>query len=172
MELVYYAAASLDGHIATPEGGVDWLSPYEGGQDDYGYGDFYASVDCLVMGGRTYRHALGLGPWLWKDKATRVFTRQALHAPPPGVAAAQGSPGEVLAHLGQEDHHRAWLVGGGELAAACLAEGLITELILTTVPVVLGGGIPLFGGAAAGGLELVSSRVLGQGLVQNRYRFV
>lgn len=171
MELVYYVAASLDGFIASEDGGVEWLAPFEGGDDDYGYAAFYASVDGLLMGGRTYRQALGYGPWAWGDKPARVFTRQALHAPPPGVEAVQGSPAETLARLEKLGCRRAWLVGGGELAAACLQEGLLTDLVLSTIPAVLGRGVPLFAGAAASGLSLVESQVFANGVVQSRYHF-
>ena len=57
VEIVYYAAASLDGFIATPDGGVDWLPPIEPGGEDYGYGDFYAS------GSATYENILRHAAW-------------------------------------------------------------------------------------------------------------
>src|SRR6185436_9202777 len=58
VEIVYYAAASLDGFIATPDGSVDWLPPIEAGGEDYGYGDFYASADAILMGSATYENIL------------------------------------------------------------------------------------------------------------------
>jgi len=57
LNVVYYVASSLDGYIATPDGGVGWLEPFQGGDEDYGFGDFYASMDALLMGSRTYERA-------------------------------------------------------------------------------------------------------------------
>lgn len=51
MEIIYNVAASLDGFIATPERGIDWLKPFECTSEDYGYGEFYASIEAL--GGAT-----------------------------------------------------------------------------------------------------------------------
>lgn len=65
---------------------------------------------------------------------------------------------------------RAWLVGGGKLAAAFRAEGLITEYIVSLVPVLLGTGVPLFdGGAPAQTLRLVGTKSYEIGIVQLRY---
>jgi len=50
VEIIYYVAASLDGLIATPDGGIDWLRPYEGTGEDYGYAEFYASVEAVLLG--------------------------------------------------------------------------------------------------------------------------
>jgi dihydrofolate reductase len=62
-EIIYYVAASLDGYIAMPDGGVDWLSPYNTANEDYGYSAFYGSVDALIEGSRTYEQVLGFGEW-------------------------------------------------------------------------------------------------------------
>lgn len=45
-----YIASSIDGYIATKDGGVDWLSFAESGSEDYGYNEFYEKIDALVMG--------------------------------------------------------------------------------------------------------------------------
>src|ERR1044071_7730004 len=68
VEIVYYAAASLDGFIATSDGGIDWLPPIEAEGEDYGYRDFYASVDALLMGSATYEHILRHAAWPYAGK--------------------------------------------------------------------------------------------------------
>ncbi len=62
-EVVYYVAMSLDGCIATADGGVEWLAPFESGGEDRGYVDFYSSIDSLLMGSRTYEQILSFGDW-------------------------------------------------------------------------------------------------------------
>src|SRR5438552_14070360 len=54
-EVIYYVAASLDGYIATSDGGIEWLSPFEGKGEDYGYAAFYASIDAVLLGRQTCR---------------------------------------------------------------------------------------------------------------------
>jgi dihydrofolate reductase len=170
-DIVYYVAASLDGYIATPEGGVDWLSAVEREGEDYGYGDFISSIDLLLMGRATYDFARSVDPWPYRDMRGLVFTHRPLPDPPPGVQATTRGPAEALSEPRAEPWTRAWLVGGGKLAASFRAAGLITESIVSIVPVVLGEGIPLFDGSGPlEQLELVSSRSFPSGLVQNRYR--
>jgi len=63
MEIIYYVAASLDGFIATPDGGIDWLKPFEGTGEDYGYGGFYASIEAVLLGRVTYEQCLQFSEW-------------------------------------------------------------------------------------------------------------
>jgi len=61
---VLYIATSLDGYIARTDGGIDWLSIVEAARaEDYGYAAFYASVDAVVMGSKTYELCLGFSDW-------------------------------------------------------------------------------------------------------------
>ena len=159
MEIIYYVACSLDGLIATPDGGIDWLKPYEGTSEDYGYGEFYASVQAVLLGRRTYEQCLQFSEWPYPGKPYWVFSR-----------ASGNTPGSVVAEMKARGLRRAWLVGGGKLAAAFRAESLITEHIVSIVPVVLGAGIPLFDGPGpVQQLRLVSSRAYPSGIVQLRY---
>ena len=132
MEIIYYVAASLDGFIATPEGGIDWLKPYEGTGEDYGYGEFYASVEAVLLGRATYEQSLQFPEWPYAGKPYWVFSR-----------ATGNTPGSVIAEMQARGLRRAWLVGGGKLAAAFRAERLISEHIVSIVPVLLGRGISL-----------------------------
>ena len=60
VDVVYYVASSLDGYIATPDGGVDWLSRFRVAGEDHGAGKLEASVDALLLGSYTYEFALKL----------------------------------------------------------------------------------------------------------------
>jgi dihydrofolate reductase len=162
VEIIYYVAASLDGLIATPDGGIDWLKPYEGTGEDYGYGEFYASIEAVLLGRTTYETCLQFPEWPYPGKPYWVFSR-----------ANGNTPRSVVAEMQARGLRRAWLVGGGKLAAAFRAEGLITQHIVSMVPIVLGAGIPLFDGPGpAQTLRLVSSRAYPSGIVQSRYETV
>ncbi len=143
-KLIYYVAASLDGFIARCDDGLDWL-PHPTRREDYGYAQFTARLDALVMGRRTYEQVLSLGPWPynggWKCYVlTRKWAGQRdVHADFVG-----GQIGTFLRRLKKQPGRDIWLVGGGESAHACFAAGMVDEIILTVVPVLLGAGRPLF----------------------------
>jgi dihydrofolate reductase len=170
VHIVYYVASSVDGFIGPLDGSLKWLSPFEGGAEDYGYAKFYASVDSVLLGRRTYEQSLGFGKWPYEGKRCWVFSRQKLGTPPPGVTVTMDSPRDVVRQMKADGLRRAWLVGGGELAGAFRAEGLIAEYIISVIPVMLGKGIELFGGNAAHeALTLVESKRYASGIVQLRY---
>ncbi len=166
MEVLYHAAMSLDGKIATADGGVGWLDPFQS-EDGYGYAEFYASVDVLLMGRATYEFALAHPPWLAADRPSRVFTKRDLPIAHPSVELTAEPPAKVVARLADAGHRRAWLMGGGVLAASFLEAGLITRSILAVMPVVLGDGIPLFAGGDGlpSSLELVATKSYPDGVV-------
>jgi dihydrofolate reductase len=170
MHIVYYVACSVDGYIGPPDGSLGWLARFEGGAEDYGYAKFYGSVDAVLLGRKTYEQSLGFGKWPYEGKRCWVFSRQKLAAAPAGVAVTMDSPREVVREMKREHLRRAWLVGGGELAGAFRAEGLIAEYIISVIPVMLGKGIALFGGNGAHeALTLVESQRYASGIVQLRY---
>jgi uncharacterized protein YhfF/dihydrofolate reductase len=169
-EIIYYVAASLDGFIATPDGGIAWLAPFEAAGEDYGYAAFYASIDALLLGSRTYEQALTFDPWPYPGKPSWVFSGRPLPAAQPGVIVTAQTPRQVAAELEVRGVRRAWLVGGGHLADAFRAEGLITEYVVSIIPVILGAGIPLFGAAGLQeNLHFVEHKVYSNGVVQLKY---
>jgi dihydrofolate reductase len=140
--VVYYVAASVDGCIATSDGGVEWLAPFEG--RDYGYDTFLASVNALVMGRTTYEQVLRLGPWPYAGRHCVVFTHAAPAQSQADVVFTAEEPATVMADLRAAGRRRVWLVGGGRLAGSFQEVGLISEYIVYIMPVTLGAGIPLF----------------------------
>jgi dihydrofolate reductase len=171
IEIVYYVAASLDGFIATADGGVEWLKPFEGGAGDYGYGALLASVDALLMGARTYEFCATLPEWPYPDHPGWVLAHGAPAPAAPNVHVTADAPREVVAAMERAGSHRAWLVGGGRLATSLRAEGLIARYIVSIIPVVLGSGVPMM--APGGGrepLELVRTQAYASGIVQVEYR--
>ena len=171
LEVVYYVASSLDGYIATPGGGLEWLLPFEGAEEDYGYSEFYGSVDAVLLGSRTYEQALTFGEWPYPAKPVWVFSRRVPQAVGPDVTVTGHSPAQVTAELRAAGMRRAWLVGGGELAASFRAAGLITDYIVSVIPVLLGGGIPLFANSGPQeGLRLLCTIPYPSGVVQLCYQ--
>lgn len=168
--VIYYVATSLDSYIATPDGGVEWLSAFESAGEDYGYSGFYASVDAVLLGSRTYTQCLTFGEWPYPGKPCWVFSWRQIEVAQPGVTLTTQSPLHVTAELRARNLRRAWLVGGGELAASFRAHGLITEYIVSIIPMILGAGVPLF--ASPGpkeNLKLADSKSYPNGVTQLRY---
>jgi dihydrofolate reductase len=144
--IVYYVASSLDGYIADDQGSVDWLPDADPDQD-FGYGEFIKNIDALLIGRRTFDQVLTFGDWPYASLPTRVWTRRPLKNPPALVEPIAGSSREVTAALDAGGFRRVWLVGGAALAETLRRESLIDEWIVTMIPLTLGSGIPLFGGA-------------------------
>jgi len=170
-DVVLYIACSLDGFIATPEHGLDWLPPIEQSGEDYGYRAFYDAVDAVLMGSGTYQQVLRLGPWPYADKPCWVFSRRQFTVEQPGVILTAQQPAAVVEELTRRGLKRAWLVGGGKLLTAFREEQLVTEYIISIIPILLGAGIPLFPPPQpCETLQLVESRAYASGLAQLHYR--
>jgi len=169
-QLIYYVAVSLDSFVAPPDGSVDWLAPYNSDGEDYGFGEFYKTVDALIEGSKTYEQALTFGEWPHPGKPCWVVTRRKFELKQPEVHFTSLAPVELMHHVSAQGHKRVWLVGGSQLAASFRAAGLITEYVLSIIPVFLGAGRPLFAsGGSIVSLRLVESKPYPSGLVQVRY---
>lgn len=185
---LYYAAASLDGYIADPNDGLEWLLRYEGTYDapdaepdpmreGGGYERFYEGVGSLVSGSTTYEFVVdhfANETWPYAGKPYWVLSSRDLPVPEgDGVdvrivdASVEEIYGDVVASAGDR---AVWVVGGGNVASQFADSGLIEEVILTVVPVVLGDGKPLFDRPPAGSFELLGTRPSSNGMVELRYR--
>src|SRR3990172_7004625 len=142
--VILYIATSLDGYIAKKDGSIDWLTMVEVGDTDYGYADFYQSVDALVMGSRTYEQALGFGDWPYPGKQSYVFTTRNLTSERKDVIFTSAKPDTGIREMEAQGFTRIWLVGGAELTAVFLRLRLVEEDRISVVSASLGGGIPLF----------------------------
>ena len=166
-KLKLYTAASLDSYIAGLNGEIDWLAA--GGNLDYGYQEFYASIDTTLMGNSTYKLTQTVPKFPYPDKTNYVFTRG---APTPDTAHVRFVSGNIAAFvrtLKEEAGKDIWLVGGGQVNTVMLNEGLIDEIILTIFPLALGEGIPLFApGATRSVFTTVGCETYETGLIQWR----
>ena len=158
-----YIAVSLDGFIATEDGGVGWLDAFQTEGEDYGYDMFYAAVDTLVLGRVTYEQVLAFGAWPYADKPCVVVTQTPLEgAHPAGVVFRSALPTDLAGTV--------WLVGGRQVIHGYLAAGLVDSIELFVMPVLLGTGIPLFtGGTRPARAALTEHTVYPNGVVRLLY---
>src|SRR5215467_2146477 len=143
-EIIYYVACSLDGFIATEDGGVAWLEPFQCTGEDHGAAELQASADALLLGSKTYEFAMKFGSWPSPNTPSWVFTGRRLKQLHPSIMLTSESPREVVELLAARGLGRVWLMGGGKLATSFRTEGLISHYILNVMPIILGRGIPVF----------------------------
>ena len=172
-------AASLDGFIARRDGRVDWLETadtFEGGErmtPDV-VEAFLRTIDCYVMGSRTYETALnfeatGMG-WSYGDKPVVVLTHRTLPRTRDTIEFYSGDLGRLVREHLKPRYHGIWFVGGGDVCAECLRLGLADEVRYSIVPVVIGDGIPFFKGLDRDvALHLLDATAYESGIVELHY---
>ena len=169
-----FIATSVDGFIARSDGGIDWLLkgwPEVG--HDYGFSEFTASVDGLIMGRSTSEKVLTFETWLYSKPVvvlSRTLRQRDLRDDLAGrVRISASEPKDVLTELEREGWKRAY-VDGGQVIQSFLREGLIEDMVLTRIPILLGEGLPLFG-PSAGDIKLthLETTTHTSGFVQSHY---
>jgi dihydrofolate reductase len=174
-----HMAASLDGFIARNDGSVDWLETsdcFEGGAEMTAevVTTFLRTIDCYVMGSRTYETALdfeakGLG-WSYGDKPTFVLTRRALRKVRDSVEFYAGDMGRLVNEQLRPRFRSIWFVGGAAVSAECLRLGLADEVRYSIVPAVIGSGLSFFEGLdSTVTLHLLEMTAYKSGIVALRY---
>ncbi len=173
-----YIATSLDGFIARPDGSLDWLPGAEsdevgaGEGEDYGWGAFWDSVDCLVLGRKTFEKVLEFGVWPYDGKRVIVLSRMLKKAPSQvedKIEIYAGDPKALLERLASEGYERLY-VDGGQTIQTFLRRGLISDLTITTIPILIGEGVPLFGALSRDiPLEHIRTEAFASGFVQSTY---
>ena len=171
IEITYSLATSLDGYIATADGGVDWLSRFHGTAEEHAAGDLESSADALLLGSHTYEFALKLGQWPSPGKPSWVFTKRDLKILHPSITLTSQTPREIAESLAARGMRRAWLMGGGKLAASFQSESLISRYIISIFPILLGSGVPLFAPhkSLPETLRLLTAKPSKSGIVQLTY---
>lgn len=147
-----HMAMSLDGFIARKDGSIDWMHT----SDEFADGKtmdpefiatFLASINCYVMGSRTYETALsferqGMG-WAYGDTPVVVLTSRDLPRTRDTVEFRSGDLAVIMADL-RSRYQRIWCGGGGAVAGECLRRGLADEVSCSVLPVLIGEGLPFF----------------------------
>ena len=142
-----HVVSSLDGIIAKKDNSVSWLDSsgdvYEKGVSDGNADDVVSSIDCFVLGSRTYEHALQLG-WPYGDTPTVVITNRELPSTRKSVEFYSGDLKKLVDEILAPRYGNIWLVGGAMLCQSFLRLDLVDEIRLVIVPVLLGDGLRLF----------------------------
>jgi dihydrofolate reductase len=174
-----HMAASLDGFIARKDGRVDWLET----SDEFEDGDsldpefveaFLKTIDCYVMGSRTYETALnfeakGLG-WSYGDKRTFVLTTRDLPRTRDTVEFYSGDLSQFVNERLRPAFSSIWFVGGGAVSGECLRRGLADEIRYSIVPILIGDGVPFFERLDRDvSLHLAEVKAYRSGIVELRY---
>jgi dihydrofolate reductase len=174
-----HMVASLDGFIARKDGRVDWLETsdkFEGGDtmSPEFVVEFLKTIDCYVMGSRTYETALdfeakGLG-WAYGDKPTFVLTSRELRKVRDSVEFYSGELAPLVDERLKPNFRSIWFVGGGHVSGECLRLGLADEVRYSIMPILIGDGISFFDALDKDvALHLVEVKTYESGMVALRY---
>jgi len=174
-----HMVASLDGFIARKDGRVDWLETSDefvrGDTMDPGFVEaFLKTIDCYVMGSRTYETALsfeakGLG-WSYGDKPTFVLTSRELTRRRDTVEFYSGDLTQFVNGRLRSAFRTIWFVGGSVVSAECLRLGLADEIRYSILPILIGDGIPFFAKLDRDvALHLAEVKAYRSGMVELRY---
>ena len=169
-----FIARSLDGYIADKNGGLDWLNATPNPDHlDMGYENFIKGVDAIVMGRTTFDVVCSFD-MEWPYKIPVFVLSNSMKSLPEGFGdkaeIVNGLLSEILELIHKKGYTRLYIDGGATIQNF-LKEDLIDELIITTIPILLGGGIPLFGELPREmEFEHMESHLYLDALVQDRYR--
>ncbi|KKD58631.1 diacylglycerol kinase [Grimontia sp. AD028] len=176
MTNIVYIATSLDGYIADKDGGLDWLHSIPNPeQSDFGWAQFMAGIDGLVMGRTTFETVIGFDCEWPYTKPVFVLSNTMKEIPDSHkdkVFLVSGSLSEILKSLNEQGFKNLY-IDGGKTIQSFLSEDLIDELVITQIPVLLGGGSRLFGDLEhRQQFELVKSEVLIDAMVKSHFKRV
>lgn len=163
-----FIATSLDGYIAREDGSIDWLTERGEPAGDTGYDEFMAAVDTVVLGRNTYEKVLTFDFWPYEGKQVEVLS-STLPADADERIIVHRTLDGLVQTLNDRGAKRIY-ADGGRIVQTFLRAGLLNELTITTVPVLLGSGIPLFGPLDQDiALTHNATRTLGAGFTQSDY---
>ncbi|PLX13742.1 MAG: dihydrofolate reductase [Marinilabiliales bacterium] len=167
-----YIAMSLNGKIAKKDGSVDWLENIPNpDKSDYGYKDFYDSIDTTIQGNSTYQQIIGWGiDFPYPDKQNYVFTTNSKLINTKYVEFISENHIDFLKHLKNKKGKDIWIIGGGKLNTMLINQNMIDEIIVFIMPIILTDGIDLFRDLPEETkLELTETKSYASGAVQLKY---
>ena len=169
-----FIATSLDGYIADKDGNIDWLHTIPNPEQiDMGYRSFMSEIDALVMGRNTFETVCSFDiDWPYQ-KPVYVLSNSLSEVPEVYKGKAELVKGDlttILTTIHSKGHDRLY-IDGGTTIQHFLKEDLIDEMIITTIPVLLGEGTPLFNQLSKPlDFECIESTIFLNKIVQNRFR--
>lgn len=169
-----HMVASLDGFIARKDGDVAWLETsdrYEEGVAGENAEEFMKTIDCFVIGARTYELALKLG-WPYGDVPTFVLSHRPLASDRSSVAFHSGDLEDFVNDRLKPRYRNIWVVGGAAVVGDFFRLKLADEVRITIAPIIIGDGIPFFDGAGERALHLRDVTAYRTGFVELWYDVV
>lgn len=143
-----FIATSLDGYIADKDGGLEWLNSFPNPDNlDMGYSDFISKTDAVVMGRTTFETVCGFDIVWPYEKPVFVLSNSLKELPPAYTHKAfliKGPLKEILEQINSRGYYQLY-IDGGVTIQNFLKEDLIDNITITIIPMLLGGGFPLFG---------------------------
>lgn len=168
-----FIATSLDGYIADKSGGIEWLHAIPNPEGiDMGYSEFFAQIDAIIIGRRTFETVCGF-EMDWPYKKPVYVLSHSMSAIPEEykdhAELVQGTLKEIIREIHGRGHSRLY-IDGGKTIQGFLKEDLIDEMTMTIIPFLLGGGVPLFGSLSKRlEFECVDSKIYLGKIVQNHF---
>ena len=147
MNTIAYIACSMDGYIAKSNGAIDWLTSIPNPTNsDYGFEEYFKTVDAVLMGKNTFLSVDQMNYWpytkmvyIWSS-SLKVLDKKYKNR----ATIINGDIKSIISHLEEKNIKRLY-VDGGRTIQSFLNENLLDEMIITTISIILGNGIPLFG---------------------------
>lgn len=146
--ITLHMVTSLDGIIAKSDNSVSWFDTpdtYEKGIEGEDVAAFLKTIDCYVMGSRTYEHALALSKdygWAYGDTPTYVMTQRQLPVMRSNVKLQAASLAPFVNDYLRPRYRNIWVAGGAQLSKEFIRLGLADDIRQTIIPIILGGGLP------------------------------
>jgi dihydrofolate reductase len=174
VKISVYVGTSLDGFIARADGNIDWLVRFENDEIGRSYTEFISRIDAMVIGRGTFEKVLSFPVWPYERPVFLLST--SINKVPDIVAGKvhiiSMPPKDVLSYLSRQGYSNIY-IDGGKVIQSFLREGLVDELIVTTVPSLIGSGIPLFGEIDKDiQFRHIKTHVFSNGLVKSQYEVV
>ena len=148
-KIIIYSASSMDGYIAKEDGDIEWLENLPNPEKtDYGYSEFYDSIDTTIMGNSTYQKIKSFDiPFPYVGKKSYVLSKNTKLSDNEDVSFSS-KPLALIEKLKNESGKNIWVVGGGKINSLLLQYDLVDKLIISYIPIILGKGIKLFADSA------------------------
>jgi dihydrofolate reductase len=151
-KVTIHMVSSLDGIIAKKDNSVSWFETsdhYEKGVTvtEHNAEEFLKTIDCYVMGARTYEHALELSKsygWAYGDVPTIVLTHRNLPVDRPNIEIYSGDLNKLVDERLKPNYKNVWVAGGAMLAKDFIRLKLAYEIRLSVMPIILGNGTLFF----------------------------
>ncbi len=149
-KITIHMVSSLDGYIAKKDNSISWFDTtvnYDKGVDAQGTEEFLKTIDCYVLGAKTYEHALELSKsygWAYGDKPPIVLTNRNLQKHNPNIEFYSGDLNTFVYDRLMPNYNNVWVAGGANLTNNLIRQKLADELIISILPIILGDGLLFF----------------------------